>query len=521
MSNRPTLKAKRQRSISASKEEASGTRSKTPAERAPPRRILRTVHTAVKVSKAEEEQGEGTAKEVVEAPKQRTPSRGLPEDPSKRMRSLSKNVYNAQRLAKKLIDEEDAGGSEPEEETTRRQDVVTKYKAAGHLVDEVLAEVIALCTPGANTHTLCAFGDSQMLTKVKATFAKTKTDAGAKIARGISYPCNVSVNNVLCNHSPLNEAEGVVLKAGDVVKVHLGCHIDGYPVSAARTFFVPSAVTEVGAAAAEAASSPLCTPSAINAIEATRVGLDSMIHLLRPGVENADVTDYLARVGGHYDVEAVEGVLSTRTKRWIADSMQTIIGRRVTKSDPQQDVAPCTVEAFQVWTLDVAYTNAPTYKMQASDDPINIYRKNEFSVGQDLRSAAAAEFLHEVKTSFHCFPFHSLHASQPVKARLGISVLKKAGLLDSFTALHCKGKQFITARFQATVIVSDKRVNILCGAPPSEAQMRYPVAPTPMAPDMMAVVNEPLVFAARDVTAKAKPAKRARVEKVATAEEAE
>ena len=97
-----------------------------------------------------------------------------------------------------------------------------------------------------------------------------------------------------------------MLKAYDVVKVHLGAHLDGYPVSAARTIVVPKAKSE-GANAITTTATTTATNNnnntdVSNIIEAARVALSGMIHLLKPGAVNNDITDFVAMVGNCYGV---------------------------------------------------------------------------------------------------------------------------------------------------------------------------------------------------------------------------
>ena len=85
---------------------------------------------------------------------------------------------------------------------------------------------------------ICAFGDL-LIEKQCAEIFKSKN-----IEKGIAFPTCVSVNDVVCHYSPYPD-ESVTLAAGDVVKVDLGCHIDGYIAVAANTIVIPSdAMTE-------------------------------------------------------------------------------------------------------------------------------------------------------------------------------------------------------------------------------------------------------------------------------------
>lgn len=419
---------------------------------------------------------------------------------------------NLEDLEEKFDDAMEA--SEDEDETVMNTTTMTKYKECGRAVDAVLELLTAACVSGANTKVLCDMGDEEVAKRLKGLFMKTKNAEGKRLARGIAYPTNISVNEVLCNDSPFREEEGTILKDGDVVKLHLGCHLDGYPVSAARTVVINTAAptaalegNEEGDASKPAASSSSSRTAAGNAVEAARVALLTMMHALRPGTLNADITDLIAAVGHHYGVQAVEGVLSNRTKRWVPDGMDCIIGRRVTTEDPHQDVGDCEVDEHQVWCLDVAFTNNDNYRITLSEKPVTLYRRTPAEFEMDARVKQANEVLREITNTHFCFPFHFKSLESPLKAKMGIHVLQKKGMVDKLSPLRTK-PGYVTARFCATVAVTAKRVTVLCGAPPTSAvdvplAMRSTVSEDTLASDVLEVLHRPWEFAdARAVTAK-------------------
>lgn len=60
-----------------------------------------------------------------------------------------------------------------------------------------------------------------------------------QLEKGIAFPTCVSVNDMVCHYSPYPD-ESITLAPGDVVKVDLGCHIDGFIALAANTVIIPS-----------------------------------------------------------------------------------------------------------------------------------------------------------------------------------------------------------------------------------------------------------------------------------------
>jgi methionine aminopeptidase len=65
------------------------------------------------------------------------------------------------------------------------------------------------------------------------------TSKKALIPKGIAFPTSLSLNNVVSHFSPMPSDKDVpTLKDGDVVKVMMGVHIDGYASVHAETLVV-------------------------------------------------------------------------------------------------------------------------------------------------------------------------------------------------------------------------------------------------------------------------------------------
>ncbi|NPA74956.1 MAG: type II methionyl aminopeptidase [Euryarchaeota archaeon] len=90
-------------------------------------------------------------------------------------------------------------------------------------------------------------------------------DAGAKPA----FPVNLSPNNIAAHYSPI-KGDGMYFRRGDLIKLDLGAHIDGYISDTAVT-------VEVG------------TRNWEELIEASSEALKSAIKILRPGIEIREI----------------------------------------------------------------------------------------------------------------------------------------------------------------------------------------------------------------------------------------
>lgn len=129
--------------------------------------------------------------------------------------------------------------------------------------------------------------------------------------KGVAFPTCVSVNNVVGHYSPLKSEDSQV-KNGDVVKVELGCHIDGFVGQVAHTVVVGQ--KEVSGKKADVIL------AAYNAIQAS-------LRLLKPGNNNYQVTEVIQKVNDAYQTNAVEGVLSHNVNKFFIDGNASIINK--------------------------------------------------------------------------------------------------------------------------------------------------------------------------------------------------
>jgi methionine aminopeptidase len=63
-----------------------------------------------------------------------------------------------------------------------------------------------------------------------------------KLERGIAFPTCISVNHLMGHYSPMAD-ESSKLEDGDIAKIDLGCHMDGFVAQAAHTIIVSSTST--------------------------------------------------------------------------------------------------------------------------------------------------------------------------------------------------------------------------------------------------------------------------------------
>merc|ERR1712087_298752 len=163
------------------------------------------------------------------------------------------------------------------------------------IVQKALQKVCEACAVDADVATLCEMGDKILEEETGKLYNKKDKKAGdkkagdkaggRKIEKGIAFPTCISVNELVGHFSPL-KGESRALKEGDVVKVDLACHIDGFIAAAAHTVLV--GVEKVEDSRADVIM------SAWNAAEAA-------LRLVQVGNTNTQVTEAFSKISADFN----------------------------------------------------------------------------------------------------------------------------------------------------------------------------------------------------------------------------
>jgi curved DNA binding protein len=331
-----------------------------------------------------------------------------------------------------------------EEENTdlSNSDVCTKYQEASKIVNLALKGLIEQCVPGAKVLDLCKFGATIIDTSASKLYQKKVN--GVAIEKGVAFPVCVSVNDVICNHSPLGSEEVEPLKAGDIVKLDLGCHIDGYISVAAHTLIVPEAAgsapevdDEIGNVAVAAYNAMLVAAASIKA-----------------GTKNAAVTEAVDRVANSYGVNAISSVRMHQMKRFVIDGVKEVALKEPTADEleaGEEKVDECTFEQAEVYAVDVAMSTGEGKPRPSGVLRTTVFKRN-VEANYRLKMKNARYLLSEVDKKFPTLPFTLAHFDDERAAKMGVTECVSHGLLTPYPVLH-EQKDAKVAHFKCTVLL--------------------------------------------------------------------
>lgn len=324
---------------------------------------------------------------------------------------------------------------QPIKENLTAPGVMEKYKTAGKIAQDVLTELVAKCIEGADVYELCTWGNQRIMEHCAKVYNQKHTD------KGVAFPVSISINEVCAYFSPIKE-DSIKLANGDLVKIDLGVHIDGYPTMLAHSLIVGGQGDDLK----------------LRAINAAYDALETATKLFKSGNNNNQITAATNKIIEAYKCQPLEGSLSHEIKRYVIDGNNCIIS----KETFDQKVQSYDFKHEDIFAIEIFVSaNEIEGKAKESELRTTVFKKN-IDVNSDLKSKVGKQFLTEINNRFSDLAFSLNQFEDELKARAGLSECAKTNHLQPYPVLLEKSKAPV-AHFKWTVAVSNKRVLILSG----------------------------------------------------------
>jgi curved DNA binding protein len=308
-------------------------------------------------------------------------------------------------------------------------DVTTKYRAAGDIINKVLQKVCEACVPEADIASLCEMSDKMIEEEVGKLYNK-KDKEGRKMEKGIAFPTCISCNELIGHFSPL-KGESRQLKLGDVAKVDMACHFDGFIAAAAHSVII---------------GSEIANDKRADVVHAAWTAAEAALRLVKVGNTNSQVTAAIATAASQFGCAPVQGVLSHQLKKHVIDGNRVIINAET----PEQMVDEFEFELNEVYCVDIVMSSGEG-KGKETELRNTVY-KRAVETAYNLKTQKARQFISEVNRRFPTLPFTLRAIEDEQVARVGVSEAKRHELLDEYPVLKEKPDEFV-AQFKFTVLL--------------------------------------------------------------------
>lgn len=267
------------------------------------------------------------------------------------------------------------------------EEVLKKYRQAHDISDDVIEFAKPLVKSGAKT------------IEVAEKIEKKIVDLGAKP----SWPVNFSINELAAHVTPgINDP--TVLEESDLVKVDIGCQVDGYISDRAFTIFVGHK------------THPMIETSE----RATKAALDA----LKPGVKVSEISvviDDIVTGAGFNPIRNLAGHSMAQNSQHEPPSIPN------SRTKDETEILEGTPLAIEVFTTD-----GSGWVKESS--PTTIYK---FLQDRPVRMTEARRILEMAKKEFELLPFATrwLKGISPVKIEMALRQLVEAEALETYPPL--------------------------------------------------------------------------------------
>lgn len=324
--------------------------------------------------------------------------------------------------------------------------VVTKYMMAAEIVNKVLKELVDASKAGESARDMCILGDKRLAEETSKAFKKDK-----KLLKGIAFPTCISVNNCICHYSPLVSEADTIFADGDMVKIDMGAHIDGFIAVVAHTVVVGAS-----------ADSPVSGRKA-DALLAAHLASEAALRLVKPGNETHDVTDVVGKVGEAFECKPVEGMLSHQLEQNRIDGEKTIIQNPSEAQRKEHEKYEFALH--EVYAVDVLISNGEGQGRE-KEAKITVYKKTDETYM--LKMKTSREFFSKVNKQFGSMPFNLRSMEDEKKARMGVVECVAHKLIEPFQVLYDKEGTHV-AQYKFTVLLMPNGPHKITGLPFDES----------------------------------------------------
>jgi curved DNA binding protein len=338
---------------------------------------------------------------------------------------------------------EDKEQDESEKTFIEESSILDKYKAAGEIADAIIKQVTEKCLVGADIAEICKFGDDLIEEECKKVFNAKKAK---KLRRGVAFPTCVSVNHIIGNYSPMPD-ESTKLAEGDVAKIDLGVHIDGYIAISGHTIVVTANPAEK------------VTGKAANVIKAAHDAKEAALRTILAGNKNTQVTEVIEKVTKEYNTNVIRGVFSHKLKKHVIDGADVIAASKGQKHEEYE------FHHGDVFGLEIFVTSGQG-KAKQSELRTTVFKRvieNTYLLKTDL----ARKFLKEVNQKYPSLPFSTRAFEDQTSVRIGVKHCMDHALIEPFQVVEEK-KGEIVAHWKASVAILANGTIFLSGNIPTD-----------------------------------------------------
>lgn len=324
-----------------------------------------------------------------------------------------------------------------------------KYRQAGIIASSVLNNLIQKTKSGTLLYDLCTLGDKLILDMTSEVYKNINY-------KGIAFPTCISINNVAgFNCSNINDK--TIIKDGDLVKIELGVHIDGYPALLASTVIIRD-------------NDNIIDEKKSNVLKAAIEASKEIIKVMKIGNSSFDVMKILDKYAKKYEcnlpyiteMNNCPGIMSYQMSRYIIDGYNEdddeYIHHVILSKNNDYYVFKARDTPFEeneVYAIDILYCSG-NGKLNRGDELNSLIFKRNINKRVQLKLKSSRQTLNVFGRN--SFPIN-ISTKLNQRFKLGLKECVEKGIIENYPVMELK-KNEVCARIKFTVIIKDKPILI-------------------------------------------------------------
>ena len=291
-------------------------------------------------------------------------------------------------------------------------DIYEKYIQAGKIAAEARDYGAAMIKPGVRYVDVASMVEARIL----------------KNGAGLSFPVNISKNEIAAHYCPRHD-DTTVFEKGDVIKLDVGSHIDGYIADTAVT-------VEVG------------TTKYDDMIQASSKALENAIEHMKAGVDLAEIGRIIEDTITSFHFKPINNLTGHSLEQYILHSGMSVpnIADSVQKEKPK---------AGDVLAVEPFATNGAGHVKAGGGS--NIYLCDKSLRSRVIRDNRAKMMYNKLESRFHTLPFAQRWCQEFMDKSVDLTLRKLSflGLIKHYPQL-IDAKEGIVTQKEHTIIVGEE-----------------------------------------------------------------
>lgn len=263
---------------------------------------------------------------------------------------------------------------------------------------------------------------SSILETANKVESKILNDGGS-----LAFPVNISINEVAAHFSPRHDDTKLVFKKGDVVKLDVGAHIDGYIADTAIT-------VEVG------------TNNYNDMIKASRDALNTAVDFIKADASLSNIGKIIQETIKSYGYKSIDNLTGHSLARYTLHSGLSI-------PNVHERLNLVKLNQGEVLAIEPFATNGAGHVMSSKSS--NIYRYIKSVKSRIIRDSKTRSYSSKINKKFSTLPFAERWCIDLLpNIDLSLKKLLFAGCIKQYPQLIDE-KQGIVTQAEHTVIVRE------------------------------------------------------------------